>query len=665
VPILYGAFNPADQFEPGFDVVWPAPGVGDMQGGMPRVRVPVNNLNHFTSTNGQEIVRTDKYPDMQGDLLFGDPVGRLVRRAKIVKTEGLTQLRNVYPGSEFIVSEDPLFRPLNIKLGPDGALYIVDMYNGIIQDANWTGRGTYLRTRIEQYSLDKATNHGRVWRLRFDGIPAIPSAPPIAARAAVPGIELDRTVPRMLDETAAQLVSHLTSSNGWWRDTAQRLLVLKQDKSVVPALQQMVRNPGSGNASGNPGSLVARFHAMWTLEGLGALDAALVRDAMKDPSPRMRVQAIRASETLYKAGNRTFDADYRAMAKDSDADVAIQALMTLNLFKAPDIADVVKTAQGANSGRGVKELGDLLVRPAAAGRGGGRGGPVLTAEQQQLMEKGAAIYGELCFSCHGDDGRGRPLAGVVGAMMAPALAGSPRVNGHRDYVVKTLLKGLTGPLGEATYSEVMVPMGTNTDEWIAAISSYVRGSFGNPGGFVSAPDVARVRAATASRKTPWTESTLEATLPHQLDVQPEWKVTASHNSSAASAALSMRTWTSGAPQAPGMWFQVELPQPVMLTEIQFDAPPAGRGGGAGRGGAAGAPAAPVIPYPRGYRVEASLDGSKWGKPVAEGKGAGTRTIVAFAPVRAKFVRITQTDTVDNGPNWTMTNVRLFEAGSAK
>ena len=77
-----------------------------------------------------------------------------------------------------IVSTDPLFRPLNIKLGPDGALYIVDMYNGIIQDKNWTGRGTYLRAKIEQYGLDKATNHGRIWRLRFDGLP-----PQVAIRA--------------------------------------------------------------------------------------------------------------------------------------------------------------------------------------------------------------------------------------------------------------------------------------------------------------------------------------------------------------------------------------------------------------------------------------------------------------------------------------------------
>ena len=212
-----------------------------MQGGLPRVRMPANNLSHFTSTTGPEIVRTDKYPaDMNGDLLFADPVGRFVRRSKIVKTEGLTQVRNAYPGSEFITSTDPLFRPVNIKQGPDGAIYILDMYHGIIQDATWTGRGTYLRYKIQQYGLDKVINHGRIWRLRYDGVPA-GTAEVGGGQPAIPAVELGRTWPRMNDETPAQLVAHLTDPKGWWRDTAQRLLVLKQDKSVVPALQQMVR----------------------------------------------------------------------------------------------------------------------------------------------------------------------------------------------------------------------------------------------------------------------------------------------------------------------------------------------------------------------------------------------------------------------------------------
>ena len=105
-------------FETGFEVVWPAPGIQDMQGGMSRVRMPAGNLNHFTATTGPSIVRGDRVPnDLNGDLLFAEPVGRLIRRAKIVNIEGLTQLRNAYPGSEFLISQDQLFRPVNITTG--------------------------------------------------------------------------------------------------------------------------------------------------------------------------------------------------------------------------------------------------------------------------------------------------------------------------------------------------------------------------------------------------------------------------------------------------------------------------------------------------------------------------------------------------------------------
>ncbi len=659
-PIEYGAFNLADQLEPGFETVYPAPGIGDMQGGAPRVRMPFNNLNHLTSSSAPEIVRTDRYPDMNGDLLFADFVGRLIRRAKVVKTQGVTQLKNAYPGAEFMVSTDPLFRPINIKTGPDGAIYILDWYQGIMQDANWTGRGTYLRTKIEQYGLDKVTNHGRVWRLRFEGIPG--NAPASAPqRPGVPAIELSKTWPQMENETAAQLVAHLNNPIGWWRDTAQRILVTRQDKSVVPALKTMAA--GTSDTSGTANAELGRVHALWTLEGLNALDVSMARELMKDASPRVRVQAIRASETLYKAGQRSLDADYRAAAKDADADVSLQALLTLNVLKVADVADVVKSTQASNKARAIKEIGDLLIAPV--GRGGGRGGAVLNAEQQQQMQQGAEVFTSLCFSCHGSDGRGQPLAGATGGqMMAPPLAGSPRVNGHRDYVVKTLLKGLTGQLAGASYSEVMVPMGTNTDAWIASVASYVRNSFGNAGGFVTPADVARVRAATASRRAPWTLAELEASLPHRLDPDPAWKVTASHNSDAAATALKMNTWSTGASQAPGMWFQIEFPQPVNLTEIEFDSPNAGgRGGGGGgaRGGAAPAPP-PVVQAPKGYKVELSLDGVKWGaKPVAEGKGTAAHTAITFAPTRAKFIRITQTDTVEGAPMWQMSNVRLYES----
>ncbi|MEO8482465.1 MAG: c-type cytochrome [Acidobacteriota bacterium] len=683
-PIHYGAFTWTEQTEPNFDTVYPIAGVSDTQGGMGRVRVPLGVLNHFTAGAGIDVVRADRLPaDLLGDVLVGEPVGRLVRRAKPVRIDGLTQLRNPYPGSEFILSSDLYFRPINLESGPDGTVYIADMYHGIIQDSQWTLPGSYLRHRIEQYQLDKVIGRGRIWRLRYDGVPAVPSTPaqpnaaPTPGSPAIPGIEPNFAPPRMYAESAAQLVDHLSHPNGWWRDTAQRLLILKQDKSVVPALQALARS--GGDMAGAP---VARFHALWTLEGLGALDAGLVRAFMRDPNPRIRRQGIRASETLYKAGNKAFADDYRTLAKDPDADVAIQALLTLNLFKVPDIAEVVRDVQAANKTRGVTEIGNWITRPPA-GRGAGAGGRVFTADQQAVMERGGAIFNEICFTCHGDDGRGAPLAGGgQGVTMAPALAGSPRVQGHRDYVIKTILHGLTGPVNGATYTQVMVPMGTQKDDWVAAIASYVRNSFGNTASFVSPADVARVRAAAAARKTSWTVAEIESTLPAPLPALPTWKATSSHNSAIAGGALTLAGWTTAAPQAAGMWWQVELPAPANLAELQFEAPAGGRGfgigslgggdgratnataanagGGGNRGGGAAAP--PPTLAPKTYRVQLSMDGTRWSTPpVAESTGVTGQNIVAFKPTQAKFVRITQIAPDATAPAWTMVNVRLFVA----
>ena len=660
VPIHYGSFTVPDQFEPGFEVVWPEAGLADMQGGMIRVRMPVGRLNHFTAASGADIVRAHRMPaDLQGDLLVSEPVGRLIRRAKVVKNEGLTQLRNAYPGSEFILSTDPLFRPVNIQTAPDGTIYIADMYHGIIQESNWTRRGSYLRRKIDQYQLDKVTGHGRIWRLRFDGLPGVPATPAGPAAQATPEIPpqpalpLDPVRPRMLDETPAQLVAHLSHANGWWRDTAQQLLVQRQNKTVVPALRNLVRTADN---------LVARFHALWTLEGLGALDVALVREQMKDPNPRMRVQALRASETLYKAGTRVLADDYRAMAKDADPDVALQALLSANLFKIANSDALIKETMEANKARGIQEIGQrMLARNAAAATTAAAG---LSPEQQAQMKEGETIFRSLCQTCHGEDARGMAVAGSTdGSMMGPPLAGSPRVQGHRDYVIKTLLHGMQGPLAGQTYTQVMLPMGAQNDQWIANVASYIRNEFGNSAAFVSPADVARVRAATADRKAMWTFPELVTSLPRLLPVDPSWVATASHNAERAAGGLSLAAWATGAPQAPGMWYQVELPQAVTISEIQFESgPPGGRSGrGGGRGGGGRGGPSPFGTFPIAYDVQVSMDGTTWSAPVAQGKGAGTPTIIPFKPVQAKFVRVTQTGTAADGSSWSVLNFRVFAA----
>jgi len=637
-PIHYGNFSTPDQLEPDLNIVWGAPIlIGDIQAGIPGTRLPDGSLIYATAAAGNEIYRGDRLPkDLIGDYLHGEVVSRIVRRLRPVKTEGLTQLRNVYPRSEFIRSLDPLFRPADVTTGPDGTIYIADMYRGMIEGAEWAKEGTYLRQKIKQYQLDKITGHGRIWRLSYDGMPRDPNRP------------------RMLSETPAQLVTHLSHPNGWWRDTAQQLLVLKQDKSVVPALQNLVRT------SKNP---LARFHGVWTLEGLNALTAQLTREVLADPDPRVRIQGLRASETLYKAGDHSFEADYQRLAKDTDTDVVVQAMLTMNVLKTPAAPAAVKTAMDGNRARGVQFVAERILNPPGGGRG--RGGPALTAEQQGSLERGGSIYTEVCFACHGSDGRGTPTPGAaVGNTLAPSLAGSPRVNGHHDYAIKAVMHGLTGPVDGRTYPQVMVAMGSNKDQWIADVVSYVRNSFGNSSGLVTTPDVARVRAATSDRKTPWTVTELDASLPRPLVPSAEWKVAASHEGHPppqanadggynyrgdAAGGLTFMGWTTGVPQQPGMWFQVELPLSVMLTEVRFTSSTTGSG------------SAQTSTFPRAYRVQVSNDGQTWSAPVAEGPGMPGTTVIAFTPVSAKFVRITQTASVDNAPPWSLRLLRLYES----
>ena len=662
-PILYGNFGGgrgSSEMDPDLGIPWGAPvRVADMQGGLSATRMPDGSLRGTTGAAGGDIVRAHRMPkELQGDYLYGEQVGRIVRRVRAENREGLTYIRNFYDGNEFIKSTDPYFRPVDQTTAPDGTIYITDMYHGIIQEAQWSGPGTYLRARIDQYGLDKVIHKGRIWRLVYDGVKFDRSD----------ALARDKTVPRMNDETPAQLVTHLGHPNGWWRDTAQQLLVLKQDKSVVPTLQSTLKTSTN---------LLERFHVLWTLEGLGALDAVTARALLEDREPRMRIQAIRASETLYKAGDKSFAGDYKRMAQDPSVDVAIQALLTINKWKVPDALATIKATAESNKARGVQVVANAILNPAAnAGRvggPGGRGAPSYTSEQQGVIDRGGVIYKELCFSCHGDDGLGAPRPGdSSGVTMAPRLAGSPRVNGHRDYIINAVLHGLAGPVDDRNYTDVMVPMGTNPDDWVAAVASYVRTSFGNASGLVSPADVKRVRTATASRKAPWSIAELEASLPKVLLPDPAWKLSASHNPAGVAGALTLASWSSQAPQAPGMWFQIELPKAETITELQFDSTAGGgRGGraGAGRGaapaaagpGAAGPPPNPG--YPRGYKVETSMNGTAW-TVIAEGQGSGSPTLITFKPVQAKFVKITQTATAENAPPLSIVNLKVFEAPKA-
>ncbi len=613
VPIVYGSFNPKGQFSEGYQEVFPAVGKADVQGGTPRFRPEDKTLNHFTATCGADIYRGDRLPaELRGDLFFGEPVGRLVRRTKVTRKDAFTTLSNPHQAqkSEFLRSTDPLFRPLEMKTAPDGTLYIVDMYRGIIQEGNWVREGSYLRKVVQQHAFDKVVGRGRIWRLVHE---TTKLGPP----------------PAMEQETPAQLVAHLEHPNGWWRDTAQKLLILSQDRTVVPALGAMARSHKN---------YLARLHALWTLEGLEAIDGAMVREKLKDTHPQVRAAAIRVAETLTKLGDTGLPAAVQPLLKDKSPEVVLQAMLTAKLLKWPE-ADAAVARLAKSPALGVRTIADLILHP-----------PVKTnttqfnAQEKKSFAAGQEIYNTLCAACHGPDGRGVAMAGAApGISLAPSFYDSKTLKGHAQGPILVLLHGLTGDIDGKKYEGQMIPMATNDDEWIANVLSFVRNSFGNKLGFVTPQEVAALRAATAQRTQPWTIAELRAALPQPLPNRPAWKFAASHNPVTAVLAVDGKLETrydTKAFQVPGMWFQIELPAETEIGGLTLETGKSPND------------------YPREYKVEVSPDGQIWTKPIATGKGSGSTTNIHFPAVTTKFIRITQLGSV-KGNYWSIHDLQIY------
>ena len=475
----YGTFDIKDQYNADFLAVWPIIATPDVQGGLMRLRAD-STLNHFTACNGQSIYRGDKMPeDTRGDLFIPEPVGRLIRRAKIHDTDGKITLTNAYDRQEFIASSDPNFRPVNTMTGPDGCMYIVDMYHGIIQESTWTRPGSFLRPQILRKGYEKNIGRGRIYRLVYDGMPR------------------SKVVPHLLDDPSAKLVTYLNHPNGWWRDNAQKELVLRNDKSVVPALKAM--------ATTSPNEL-ARIHALWTLQGMESLDMETFKRALKDADWQIRKQAVWMGEDLAKANPEVTDmlAD---MKDDPNADVRYQVSLSLRFNKSARARETVAELVNKYPDN-IIALSDKQYHDNITARIEQAKAQALLAEaDRKLVAEGSVIFKQLCATCHGADGKGVSIGG--GSPTAPALAMNPDVNGNPIKLIRILLMGLSGPIRGQGYPDMMPALGANTDEYIASALSYIRSDFGNKAPAVRATDVARVRAQLAGRTKNFTMPELD------------------------------------------------------------------------------------------------------------------------------------------------------------
>ena len=231
----------------------------------------VGRGDHVTSANSPTPYRDDLFgPEYAASLFISEPVYNLVHR-EVLRPEGVGFVSQRAPEereSEFLASSDTWFRPIMTKTGPDGALYVADMYRLVLEHPEWIPDDVEKRL-----DLRAGADKGRIYRV----------SPVNAALRKIPH----------LDQLDGQgLVAALESPNGWQRDTAQRLLVERADASVAEPLRNLARE------SSRP---KVRLQALCTLDGLNALTPELLRQALQDPHPAVREQAVRVSEPFLRA----------------------------------------------------------------------------------------------------------------------------------------------------------------------------------------------------------------------------------------------------------------------------------------------------------------------------------------------------------------------------
>jgi mono/diheme cytochrome c family protein len=262
-------------------------------------------LAAYTAACGPLVYRGDRLPtDLYGNVFVAEPTANVVSRF-ILSDDGTTlRARKAYKQAEFLSSTDERFRPVYLSNGPDGTLYVVDIYRGIIQHHTYITE--YLRDQIASRALEQPIGLGRIYRVVHDST--------VRDRTTLPA-----------NAPASRLVGLLSHANGWWRDAAQRLIVERGDGSIAPALTALAETAADWRT---------RVHALWTLDGLNAVTPATVMKALADSSRDVRVAALRISERWLGEKEHQLQPRVAALAGDQDWSVRQQAVASMGALPA-------------------------------------------------------------------------------------------------------------------------------------------------------------------------------------------------------------------------------------------------------------------------------------------------------------------------------------------
>ena len=286
------------------NTVWPVrPNPGTNRAYQTGIDREDGSLARFTSVCAPLVYRGDRLPaELYGNVFVAEPAANLVSRIILADDGKALRARKAYDRGEFLASTDERFRPVYLSNAPDGAMYIADMYRGIIEHR--ISITMYLRDQIFARKLEQPTGFGRIYRVVHD-----------TTRR-----DTTRTLARA---SPSELVETLSHPNGWRRDTAQRLLVERGAKSVVPALVKVAEGAKDPRA---------RLHALWTLDGIDAIRPATVTKALEDMSRDVRVSAIRIAERWMGDGRHPIQAAVLNRIDDPDWAVHQQLAASLGVL---------------------------------------------------------------------------------------------------------------------------------------------------------------------------------------------------------------------------------------------------------------------------------------------------------------------------------------------
>ncbi|MRG44897.1 c-type cytochrome [Chitinophaga sp. SYP-B3965] len=498
-----GAANPHQRNVKGYDEnivpdnnVYPArPTPGVNRGYMKKVLDDSLRLRQFTAACGPVIYRGGLYGNAyEGNAFVAEPSANLIKRNILADSGYQVKGKQAYQGREFLASTDERFRPVNLNVGPDGALYILDMYRGIIQHKTFLT--PYLKKEIATRHLTDPLNCGRIYRMFPTG---------------------SKPVPFKLTTDPAQLVVALDHPNGWVRDKAQQMLVDGKYPAAIPLLRQRLADVTK------PLGLI---HALWTLEGLHALTIEDVKALAAQGDAVIRRQALSVLPSVITPANEELAiailngfVDMPQFAPD--VALVLPALKNTNLVQQlyqhfpndPYVADALISNAKDNEAALLKEIitwnpdTNLVIRRNLqkvlrdiANQRKASQGDVLGKE----FPRGSLIFKTVCQTCHGADGEGIQS-------LAPPLNHSEIVTGKKERLIAIVLYGLTGPVevnGKAYKLAADMPGIGSSDEFsngdIAQLMSYIRNAWGNKAEKVTEKDVLAIREKYKGRQKSFT-----------------------------------------------------------------------------------------------------------------------------------------------------------------